>query len=52
MKDPFGLKEEEATLISRYVVEDSANEYVYWDEDNEIYRNIAKSIIKTFVGDY
>ncbi len=31
---PFSLKEEEATLISRYVVEDSANEYVYWDEDN------------------
>jgi NADH:ubiquinone oxidoreductase subunit H len=49
---PFNLKEEEATLVSRYIVEDSANEYVYWDEENEINRNIAKSIIRALIGDY
>lgn len=31
-KHPFNLEENEAILISRYVVEDSPNEYVYWDE--------------------
>ncbi len=49
---PFGLKEEEAVMVSRYIVEDSNNEYVYWDENNEISRNIAKSILKAFIGDY
>lgn len=33
-KHPFDLNETEATLVSRYVVEDSPNEYVYWDEEN------------------
>jgi hypothetical protein len=31
---PFYLSEEEATLVSRYVVEDETIEFVYWDEDN------------------
>ena len=38
--------------MSRYVVEDEACEFVYLDEDNEIKRTIAKSIIKAFIGDY
>lgn len=25
---------------------------MYWDEDNEIDRNIAKSILKAFIGEY
>ena len=49
-KHPFSLNEEESVLVSRYVVEDSSNEYVYWDELNEISLNIAKSIIKAVVG--
>ena len=51
-KHPFSLNEEESVLVSRYVVEDSSNEYVYWDELNEISLNIAKSIIKAVVGQY
>lgn len=31
MKHPFGLTEEEAVSVSRYVVENSTSEYVYWD---------------------
>lgn len=49
---PFLLEEDEATALSRYIVEDSANEYVYWDEDNEIQLSIAKSILRAFVGEY
>lgn len=52
VKHPFSLNEDEAILVSRYIVEDSSNEYVYWDELNEISINIAKSIIKAFIGDY
>ena len=50
IKHPFSLSEAEATLVSRYIVEDSANEYVYCDELNEISINIAKSIMKAFIG--
>lgn len=38
--------------MSRYIVEDSANEYVYLDEENEINRSVAKSIIRAFIGAY
>lgn len=38
--------------MARYVVEDEVGEFVYWDEDNQIKRTIAKSIIKTLIGDY
>ena len=31
MKHPFSLSEDESTLVSRYVVEDSSNEHVFWD---------------------
>jgi hypothetical protein len=31
---PFSLSPEQAVLISRYIVEDSPNEYVYEDENN------------------
>ena len=51
-KHPFSLKETEAVVVSRYVVEDSSNEFVYWDEENEISVSIAKSIMKAFIGAY
>lgn len=38
--------------MARYVVEDEVGEFVYWDEENQIKRTIAKSIIKTLIGDY
>ncbi len=49
---PFYLNQPEAILVSRYVVEDEACEFVYLDEDNQIKRTIAKSIIRAFIGDY
>jgi hypothetical protein len=52
MNFPFNLNEEEAVLTSRYIVEDEICEFVYWDEENEIKRMIAKSIIKTLIGEY
>ena len=47
---PFGVTEENAILISRYMVEDSPNDYVYCDFDNEQRRSIVKSIIKALTG--
>lgn len=53
MRNPFNLNEEDSVLVSRYIVEDeNSSEFVYWDQDNEIQRTIAKSIIKTLIGEY
>ena len=52
MSYPFELKEDDAHILSRYVIEDSTNEYVYCDLNNEHKRNVVKSIIKAVVGDY
>jgi hypothetical protein len=49
---PFDLKPEEAFLMARYMVEDATKEDVYCQEDNEVERTIAKSIIRAFVGEY
>ena len=46
------MKENEALLLSRYIVEDCTKDSVYFHEDNEIERNIAKSILRAFVGEY
>ena len=34
-KFPFQLSEEEAYLVSRYLIEDSNNQHVYVDKNNE-----------------
>lgn len=52
MQYPFELKDEEAHILARYLVEDSSNEHVYCDENNEHKRSVVKSIIKALVGDY
>lgn len=49
---PFDLKEDESTLLSRYIVEDCTKDNVYFHEENEIERTIAKSILRAFVGSY
>lgn len=36
--------------LSRYLIEDCNEEYVYCDEKNENKREIVKSIIKTLIG--
>ncbi len=38
--------------LSRYLVEDSPNDYVYCDPSNENFRSVVKSIIKNAIGDY
>ena len=52
MDNPFGLLESDATLFSRYVVEDQPGEYVYSDDENQIKRNIAKSIFRATIEEY
>ena len=49
---PFYLSQEQAHLLSRYMVEDVMNDYIYSDEQNENKRDILKSILKNIVGDY
>ena len=49
---PFMLSPKDSNMLSRYIIEDSPNDFVYEDENNEIHRNIAKSIIKHVVGEY
>ena len=51
-KFPFQLSEEEAYLVSRYLIEDSNNQHVYVDKNNEQKRMVVKSILKALVGDY
>lgn len=34
MNDKFKLNDQQAKLLSRYLVEDATGEYVYCDEDN------------------
>lgn len=51
-KGPFFLSEDQAHLLSRYMVEDVMNDYIYCDEENENKREIVKSILKNIVGDY
>lgn len=48
----LNLKEEEARLIARYIIEHSDNEHVYTDDLNEHKRAIVKSILKNLFGDY
>lgn len=49
---PFDLKQEQALLLSRYIVEDCTKDNVYYHEENEVERTIAKSILRAFVGEY
>ena len=35
LNEPFCLTEEDALLLSRYIVEDAQGEYIYCDELNE-----------------
>lgn len=49
---PFDLKQEQALLLARYIVEDCTKDNVYYHEDNEVERSIAKSILRAFVGEY
>lgn len=39
-----------ALLFSRYIVEDYTKDTVYYHEDNEIERVVAKSVLRSFVG--
>ena len=50
--EPFFLSQEQAHLVSRYMVEDVMNDYIYCDEENENKRDIVKSILKNIVGEY
>ena len=59
LNHPFNLKEEEAMLLGRYIIEDdsevkvsSDNIYVYCHEDNELSRIMAQSILKAFINRY
>jgi hypothetical protein len=52
MNDIFNLNDADAHTLSRYLIEDSQNDYVYCDPNNENIRSVIKSIIKTAVGDY
>jgi hypothetical protein len=52
MSSLCGLKEEDAQLLARYLVEDSVADYVYCDPNNEQLRTCVKSIVKTVIGDY
>jgi hypothetical protein len=49
---PFDLRQEQALLLARYIVEDCTKDNVYYHEDNEVERSIAKSILRAFVGEY
>ena len=46
------MKEDSAEMIARYLVEDCEEEYVYMDLNNENYRLMVKSIIKSLLGSY
>lgn len=48
----FGLNETDSILLSRYLIEDSHNDYVYCDPNNENMRTVVKSIIKNIVSEY
>lgn len=50
--EAFGLNEADALALSRYLIEDSPNDYVYCDPNNENLRSVVKSIIKNAIGDY
>lgn len=50
--DIFGLNETDALILSRYLVEDSPNDYVYSDPNNENLRSVVKSILKNVIGEY
>ena len=52
MIKPFNLAEEDASILSRYIVEDVEGEYVYSDEGNEQKREVVKSIVKNLIDDY
>lgn len=50
--DIFGLDENGRETLGRYLIEDSATDYVYRDLVNEELREKVKSIIKTVLKDY
>lgn len=43
---------EQIYLVSRYMIEDNAQEWVDYDEDNQQNIHIVKSIFSKFVGKY
>jgi hypothetical protein len=49
---PFLLNEEQATMLARYIIEDATKDDIFYHEDNEVERAIAKSILRAFVGEY
>ena len=52
MAHPFKLGEKDAHALSRYLIEDCEDEYLYCDLTNENNRQIVKSILKAFIGEY
>ncbi len=49
---PFHLQEEDIVIISRYIIEDVQEEYVYCDDLNENHREVVKAIIKNLIPQY
>lgn len=52
MSEPFNLSQTQAELLSRYLIEDVQNDFIYCAWDNENKREVVKSILKNTVKDY